>query len=156
MRFLRHIKPLLIGTALLLPYSVNELKAGMSEIYSPSVINSQNLLQHVSMSAEEEKASAFVSKMGDDAISFLSDASLSQAQKEKEFNKLLNRNFDMQTIGRFALGKNWKTATPAQQKEYLKLFEDMVVRVYSSRFNDYKGEAFKIDLLVRAAVRMSL
>ena len=50
----------------------------------------------------------------------------------------------MSTIGRFALGKNWKSATSAQQKEYSKLFEDLIVRVYSARFNDYKGEAFNV------------
>lgn len=97
-----------------------------------------------SSTAEELKAEAVITELGDTAISFLSDSSLSQAQKEKEFRKLLVRNFDMPTIGRFALGKNWRNATPAQQKEYLNLFEDMVVRVYSGRFGDYKGEAFDV------------
>lgn len=94
--------------------------------------------------SQQADAKAFVSSMGDKAIEFLSNSSLSQSQKEKEFQKLLTRNFDMATIGRFALGKNWRSATTAQQKEYLKLFEDLVVRVYASRFNEYKGEGFNV------------
>lgn len=91
-----------------------------------------------------DKAKSFIDKMGKDAISFLEDESLTSAQKQAKFRVLLQKNFDMGTIGRFALGKNWRIATPAQQNEYLKLFENMIVRVYSSRFNDYNGQNFNV------------
>ncbi len=91
-----------------------------------------------------DKAKSFIDKMGKDAISFLEDESLSSVQKQAKFRVLLQKNFDMGTIGRFALGKNWRVATPAQQNEYLKLFENMIVRVYSSRFNDYNGQNFNV------------
>lgn len=89
-------------------------------------------------------AQKFIDDMGQQAIGFLSNDKLSISQKEAEFRKLLKRNFDMETIARFASGKNWKTATSEQQKEYLKLFENMIVEVYSARFNDYKGEEFDV------------
>lgn len=98
----------------------------------------------ISAQTDGVKAKQTIEKMGQEAISFLSNASLSQSQKEEEFRKLLNRNFDMDTIGRFALGRNWKVANKAQKNEYLRLFEDLVVRVYASRFNDYKGEDFNV------------
>ncbi len=77
-------------------------------------------------------------------IGFLSDKSLSQAKRESEFRKLLNDNFDMDTIGRFALGRHWKTATDAQKKEYLKLFNEMIVRVYTARFKEYDGQTLEV------------
>jgi phospholipid transport system substrate-binding protein len=89
-------------------------------------------------------AKAFIEKMGQDAIDFLADASLSQAQKEQKFQALLDRNFDMPTIGRFVMGRNWSAASPAQQKEYQSLFQDMVVRVYSSRIEEYQGHQFDV------------
>lgn len=92
----------------------------------------------------EEGAQKFIAAMGDDAIGFLKNDSLSADQKANEFRKLLNRNFDMDSISRFALGRNWKEATPAQQKEYQKLMNDMIVEVYSKRFNDYKGQSFEV------------
>lgn len=92
-----------------------------------------------------ETAQSFISNMGNKAIGFLSNDSLSQTQKEREFDKLLNRHFDMDTIGRFAAGKNWRSATSAQQSEYQKLFKNMIVRVYSGRFNDYNGQGFDVS-----------
>jgi len=90
------------------------------------------------------KAKLFIEKMGADAVSFLKDENLSTLDKQEKFRKLLNNNFDMNTIARFALGKNWRNASAEQQKEYLKLFNNMIVRVYSSRFNDYEGQDFSV------------
>lgn len=105
---------------------------------------SHNFVAVSATAAQQENAKLFISGMGDKAISFLSNDSLSQNQKEKEFQKLLTRHFDMGTIGRFASGKNWRSATSVQQKEYLNLFEDLVVRVYAGRFNEYQGEGFDV------------
>lgn len=104
----------------------------------------KDFLVEVSARPDGAKAQKFISDMGDKAISFLSNSSLSQTQKEHEFRKLLTNHFDMNTIGRFALGKNWRDASPAQQKEYQRLFKDMVVEVYASRFNEYQGEGFDV------------
>lgn len=107
--------------------------------------NHSPLLNSVSATrVQEEKAEKFIATMGDKAIGFLSNKSLSQASKEQQFKGLLEDHFDMATIGRFALGKNWKIATPAQQNEYQSLFEKLVVSVYSQRFEDYKGEGFDV------------
>ncbi|MBN8520742.1 MAG: ABC transporter substrate-binding protein [Alphaproteobacteria bacterium] len=90
-------------------------------------------------------AQNFIDGMGQRAIGFLGNSSLSISQKQSEFRKLLRSSFDMKTIGRFALGRNWNVATPDQQREYQMLFEDMVVDVYSNRFNDYKGQKFDVQ-----------
>jgi len=86
----------------------------------------------------------FIASMGDRGINFLGNQSMSMDAKSAEFSKLLNDSFDMNTIGRFALGNAWRTATPAQQQEYLTLFKKMVVKVYSKRFSDYKGQKFEV------------
>lgn len=98
-----------------------------------------------SVQRDGEKARETIERMGEKAISFLRDDNLSLAGKEKKFRQLLHSNFDMATIGRFALGRNWRVATAKQKKEYLKLFENLVVKVYSSRFNDYEGQKFDVD-----------
>lgn len=91
-----------------------------------------------------EGAKNFISSMGDRGINFLGDVSMTEEAKKAEFRTLLNDSFDMATIGRFSLGQYWKVATPAQQKEYQKLFNDMIVKVYSKRFSDYKGQKFDV------------
>lgn len=97
------------------------------------------------MATDGVKAKAFIEKMGDNAVGFLEDDTLTQADKKAQFRTLLNRNFDMPTIARFALGRYWNTATNAQREVYLDLFEDMIVRVYSQRFGDYNGENFNVS-----------
>lgn len=94
--------------------------------------------------AADQAAQDFIAKMGDRGINFLGDQSMSMDAKKAEFTKLLDESFDMSTIGRFSLGANWRTATPAQQQEYQKLFRQMIIKVYSQRFSDYQGQKFEV------------
>lgn len=94
--------------------------------------------------SEDAAAESFVNSMASDAISFLGNPDLSEANKKKHFSKLLNKSFDMNTIGRFALGRYWRTASAEQRKEYQKLFREMIVDVYSSRFGEYEGQVLEI------------
>ncbi len=90
-----------------------------------------------------EGARKFIQSMAGRAIGFLGDANMGMDQKKGAFRKLLQDSFDMKTIGRFALGRYWRTATPEQRKEYQALFEKMVINVYSARFSEYKGQKFE-------------
>ncbi len=92
----------------------------------------------------EESAKTFISNLADQGIGFLEDQDLSKDKREKEFRNLLKNNFDMKTIGRFALGRYWKVSTKTERKEYLSLFENMIVDVYARRFSEYNGEALDI------------
>ncbi len=99
----------------------------------------------VSESAQTTAALNFVSKATSEGLAFLQDESLSKAQRKAKFRALLNRNFDLNTIGRFALGTNWRNATASEQQQYLKLFNTMVVEVYTNRFDEYKGEKLQVQ-----------
>ena len=50
----------------------------------------------------------------------------------------------MKTIGKFALGRYWRTATKAQKDEYLELFEDMIIETYARRFEEYQGQQIQV------------
>ncbi len=92
----------------------------------------------------DQGAQDFIAGMGDRGINFLGNQTMSMEAKKKEFAQLLTDSFDMATIGRFSLGNYWNTATPAQQQEYQKLFKQMIIKVYSKRFSDYKGQKFEV------------
>lgn len=100
-----------------------------------------------------DAAAAFVQKMGDEALTSLTAKDLDQATRESRVRSLLNKNFDVQTIGKFALGTYWKTATEAEKSEYMKLFENMIVTTYAQRFSEYSGQAFKVGNTVAASAR---
>ena len=98
----------------------------------------------VSEESRANGAESFVDKVAQRGIGFLSNADLSESQRRNEFKKLLNDSFDMKTIARFALGRYWRTASDSQKKEYLKLFNKMIIEVYTGRFSEYNGQELQV------------
>lgn len=106
----------------------------------PAVAAAQNQNQGPDLPA----AQAFVEGVVADGIALLSDAGADEAGRQRRFRALLDKNFAMKTIGRFALGRYWRQATPEQRAEYLSLFNDMVVEHYAKQFGGYAGQTMEI------------
>ena len=92
----------------------------------------------------ESDPGSYVMEMTTNAINTLTDKSISQNEKESQFGKLFDKNFDIPSISRFVLGKYWKQASLDQKKKFIKAFRNYVVKTYSSRFNEYSGEKLKL------------
>jgi phospholipid transport system substrate-binding protein len=92
----------------------------------------------------EGPAAQFVQRLGDKALTSLTDRDIGNAERARRVRTLLRDNFDIRTIGRYVLGTHWREATDAQKEEYFHLFEDMIVATYTQRFAEYSGQAFKI------------
>lgn len=91
------------------------------------------------------EAADFVQKLGNRAVGTLADKNVSPEEASKVFRNMLETSFDVDLIGKFALGPaNWKAITPEQKQEYLRLFQKLVVQIYSDRFKLYDGETFKV------------
>lgn len=91
-----------------------------------------------------QAAQSFVDSLAKQGIAFWGNAEISEADRATKFRGLLENSFDMDTISRFVLAQYWKVATPAQKKEYQKLFKEMIVRVYSRRFGEYEGQELEV------------
>lgn len=89
-------------------------------------------------------AGKFIEDLGNQALTVVSDQSLSQTQKTENYHAVLRSSFDMPTIGHFVLGRAWNTATQEQRSEYVKLFEGLMVKLYGQRLNFYAGEKFQV------------
>ncbi|HVR67306.1 MAG TPA: ABC transporter substrate-binding protein [Verrucomicrobiae bacterium] len=94
--------------------------------------------------AAADAPSDFITTLGTRAITELADEEISQADREARFRTLLNEHFDVPAIGRFVLGRHWKAASDTERTEFLKLFEDFIVRSYAARFAGYSGETFSV------------
>jgi phospholipid transport system substrate-binding protein len=94
--------------------------------------------------AQSQDPAQFINELGQKALAALTNKGASATELQERFRQLLNGNFDVPTIARFALGRYWNAATPTQQQEYLKLFEDQIVDAYATRFREYAGEQFKV------------
>ncbi|MGE3783031.1 MAG: phospholipid-binding protein MlaC, partial [Alphaproteobacteria bacterium] len=85
----------------------------------------------------------FVSSLGEEAIQVLAPG-VSAAQRLDRFRALFSTQFDVPGIGRFVLGRYWRTATPQEQQEFLSLFQEYVARAYSARLSGFGGEPFRV------------
>jgi len=92
----------------------------------------------------EEEATLFVEEMADKAIKKLTDKTAPQDERIERFRTYLNTHFDVESIGEWILGRYWNKATEMEQKEYLNLFEDLIVVSYVDRFASYAGEPLHI------------
>lgn len=50
-------------------------------------------------------------------------------------------NFDFERMTALAMGRNWRTATPEQQKQLVDQFRTLLVRTYSGALNQYRDQA---------------
>ncbi|NHO32350.1 MlaC/ttg2D family ABC transporter substrate-binding protein [Acetobacter fallax] len=90
-----------------------------------------------------ETASDFVRRLGGQLVTIVnSDASADQ-KREKLF-PVLEEGVDIDSIGQYCLGRYWRTATPEQKAQYLKLFHQIIVNAVSEKLGDYRGVSFTI------------
>jgi phospholipid transport system substrate-binding protein len=93
--------------------------------------------------AAAQDAQSFVNTLGQQAIQVLGP-NVPPAQRVARFRQLFQRDFDLPGIGRFVLGRYWRIATPQEQQEFLSLFQEYIVRAYSTRLGEYGGEPFRV------------
>lgn len=99
--------------------------------------------------AGDDPAAAFIGALGDRTIQVLRDkARTSFAEREAAFRELMVEGFDIPMVGRFVLGRHWRTASEEQRREYARVFVDFIVRVYASRFDSYGGERFTVEKVI--------
>ena len=89
-------------------------------------------------------ASAFVAELARNALRAGSDKALSVADRQRAFSDLLDSDFDLPSIARFVLGRYWQTTSDSERQEFTTAFRDFMVRAYSQRFTEYRGDSFRI------------
>ena len=96
--------------------------------------------------AQTSDPAQFVQSLGDKAIAQLAGKQIPETEEQARFRNLLTEYFDVNAIGKFTVGRAyWTTATPAQQKEFLSLYEGQVANAYAKRFQDYSGFTFQVS-----------
>ena len=87
-------------------------------------------------------AAAFMNQLWNRAVEVLNNKA-DPPVREARFRQLFHEDFDP-GIARFVLGRYWRKASEEEQQEFVKLFEDYVVFVYTARFANFGGETIKI------------
>ena len=104
------------------------------------------LMMWVAGSAQAEvdakAAQKFVEEVTTQGIEQIINANVSQTEKDKRFEKLFNSALDLDFIGKFVLGRNWRSATPAQRQAFIKVYRELNIKTWSKRFDEFKGKSF--------------
>ncbi len=90
------------------------------------------------------RAKAFIESTGSEMVDTLNSTTLDVAQRRERVASILRQAVDIEGTGRFVLGRWWRVASPAEQREYLRLFEDTLIRNLAARFGDFQGIRFSI------------
>ena len=89
------------------------------------------------------RAAAFIQATGQELVAAI-NANAPVAQRRQVVAGILRRAVDVEGVGRFILGRHWRAATPEQQAEYMRLFEEVLIRNLSARFGEYQGVRFAL------------
>ena len=92
----------------------------------------------------QEAPDAIVKRVANEVISTIKSDPAIQAGNEARIREVLEvkllPNFDFARMTALAMGKNWRTATPEQQKRITDEFRALLVRTYSGALNNYRNE----------------
>ncbi|WP_340115440.1 ABC transporter substrate-binding protein [Pelagibius sp. 7325] len=102
------------------------------------------LLPTVAPALDTKQAATFLAALQEKAASRLGDDSISEKEKEENFRKLFNENFDVPAIGQFVIGRYWRNASEADRKAFLAVFEDAMVQRFLPLLAENSSERFQI------------
>ena len=91
----------------------------------------------------QEAPDAVVKRVANDVITAIKTDPAIQAGNEARIREVIEvkllPHFDFTRMTALAMGKNWRTATPEQQKRVTEEFRALLVRTYSGALNNYRN-----------------
>jgi len=90
------------------------------------------------------RAASFISAAGQELVAAINDQRLDLPTRRARVAAVLRRVIDVEGTGRFILGRYVRQASPAEFQEYIRLFDETIVRNLSARFGEYRGVRFSL------------
>lgn len=114
----------------------------------------------------QEAPDALVKRVSQETLSLIKADPRLQAgdpgRQREVIETLLVKHFDFARMTQLAMGRNWRQASPEQQKRLTEEFKTLLVRTYSNALTQYRDETVQVkpfrpeagatDVLVRTEV----
>lgn len=107
------------------------------------VITFTILLSFNSMATTKE-AAGFINDLAERVISLLKKTDITEEEKETQLTEMFLKYVDTRWIGKFAIGKYWRTLNSEQQSNYLGLYSKYLTNLYVPNFRKYTGNVVKV------------
>ena len=88
-----------------------------------------------------DQATAFIERTMKE-IAAVVNAPDTLAGKQQKLQAIIDRTVDVDGVARFCLGRFWRTASPAQQNQYLDLFHRVLMINITGKVGEYQGVSF--------------
>jgi phospholipid transport system substrate-binding protein len=88
-----------------------------------------------------EQAAGFVRHFADRLVAIVNGPGTA-TEKRRKLTELLEPSVDVDGIARFCLGRHWHEASPEQQRNYVKLFHQMLTANVAAKFGEYQGVSY--------------
>ena len=98
---------------------------------------------------DAEPAGQFIDSLGQDVLTIFRLPDATAAERHAKLSAILRSGVDLPRIGRFVLGRHWRSATPEQRNEYQSLFADYVLRNYIRLLGAYDMHKFSVHAVSR-------
>lgn len=99
----------------------------------------------------QEAPDALVKRVSQDVIATIKADPKIQAGDQARIKEVIETkllpNFDFERITALAMGRNWRQATPEQQKQLVDQFRSLLVRTYSSALTQYRDQTLEFKPL---------
>jgi len=121
---------------------LSQLLSRLPQTLAVLLLASSALLTLPAGAAEKspDEAKEFIQNLAQQAITTVAQRDLADSERNDRFRRLFVASFDLPQISQFVLARYWRTATPEQQQDFIKLFQEVQVLNWAQRFKDYKGE----------------
>jgi len=107
-----------------------------------NVVMNIDVLQAAEVVKTQKQEEKFIQDLGDAAIGVINKSGITTKEVQNEFFGFLSKDFAIDNIARYSLGKNFRALSESEKEDFLKSFKNMLVKVYSSRFSEYKAAKF--------------
>ncbi len=98
--------------------------------------------------AEELGPDALVTTVTNDVLDIVKKDKDIQAGNTKKATQLIDAkvlpHFNFTRMTQLAVGRDWRQATPAQQKSLTEEFRELLVRTYTNAFTSYKNQSVTV------------
>lgn len=95
-------------------------------------------------SLAQETPDALVKRVSQEVLTIIKSDPKVQAGDQQRIREVVETKllpyFDFERITALAMGRNWRQATPAQQKQLVEQFRTLLVRTYSGALSQYRDQ----------------
>ena len=95
--------------------------------------------------AADSGAGGFIQDLAAKVLPQLTNPSTPLDERTDRFRVVLNRDFDLDKIGKLVLGRHWRRAPAEKRAEFRNLLEDYLSGLYARRFEDLAGLEIEVD-----------